>query len=82
MKSELPNPKGKLVCITLYAEKTQLSLFGTTQAYPIMAQLVQLPQEIHNGKGLGATQVFGWIPIISLPFVSILPLKYLQKIIG
>lgn len=81
MKSALPNPEGKLLGITLYADKTNLSSFGTTQAYPIMAQLVQLPQDVRNGKGLGATQVVGWIPIVSLPFISILSL-YLQKTVG
>ena len=40
MKSELPNPEGKLLSITLYCNKTQLFSFGTTQVYPIMAQLI------------------------------------------
>lgn len=64
-KSKLPNPDGKPLCITLFADKTQLSSFGSEKGYPIMAQLCQLPHEIRNGCGLGATQVVGWLPIVS-----------------
>jgi hypothetical protein len=27
-----------------------------------MAQCANLPREIRNGKGLGATQIVGWLP--------------------
>jgi hypothetical protein len=57
---------GKPLCITLYADKTCLSSFGTAQGYPIMAQIGNLPQHIRNGKGLGSTQVVGWLPIVGL----------------
>jgi hypothetical protein len=69
IKSDLPNPEGKPLCITLYANKTRLSSFRTTQAYPIMAQLAQLPQDFCNRKGLGTTQVVGWLPIVCQLFV-------------
>ena len=62
-KSKLP-PGAKPLCITLYADKTRLSSFGTTQGYPIMAQCANLPRDVRNGKGLGATQVVGWLPIV------------------
>ena len=62
-QSKLPDD-GKPLCITLYADKTQLSSFGTAQGYPIMAQIHNLPHHIWNGKGLGATQVVGWLPIV------------------
>ncbi|KAF9470013.1 hypothetical protein BDZ94DRAFT_1329905 [Collybia nuda] len=62
-KSKLP-PEAKPFCITLYADKTRLSSFGTVQGYPIMAQCTNLPREIRNGKGLGATQIVGWLPIV------------------
>jgi hypothetical protein len=58
---------GKPLCITLYADKTRLSSFGTAQGYPIMAQLNNLPQNVRNGKGLGSTQVVGWLPIVDIP---------------
>ena len=61
---------GKPFGITLYADKTRLSSFGTAQGYPIMAQLVNLPQDIRNGRGLGSTQVVGWLPIVSDQLVS------------
>lgn len=64
VQSELPKD-GKPLCITLYADKTRLSSFGTAQGYPIMAQINNLPQDIRNGKGLGSTQVVGWLPIVS-----------------
>lgn len=68
MQSKLP-PEAKPFCITLYADKTRLSSFGTVQGYPIMAQCTNLPREIRNGKGLGATQIVGWLPIVWLfPF--------------
>jgi hypothetical protein len=63
VKSELP-PDAKPLCITLYADKTRLSSFGTAQGYPIMAQCANLPRVIRNGKGLGATQIVGWLPLV------------------
>lgn len=65
-QSDLPED-GKPLCITLYADKTRLSSFGTAQGYPIMAQISNLPPDIRNGKGLGSTQVVGWLPIVSIP---------------
>jgi len=63
-KSQLPDD-GKPLCITLYADKTQLSSFGTAKGYPIMAQIHNLLHDVWNGKGLGATWVVGWLPIVS-----------------
>ena len=37
---------GKLLCITLYADKTCLSLFGTAQGYLIMGKINNLPHNI------------------------------------
>jgi hypothetical protein len=71
-QSELPED-GKPLCITLYADKTSLSSFGTAQGYPIMAQINNLPQHIHNGKGLGSTQIVGWLPIVNIALVPCLP---------
>jgi hypothetical protein len=59
---------GKLLCITLYADKTCLSSFGTAQGYLIMAQINNLPHNIWNGTGLGLTQVIGWLPIVSVAY--------------
>ena len=65
-QSKLPKD-GKPLCIMLYADKTRLSSFGTAQGYPIMAQINNLPQNVQNGKGLGSTQVVGWLPIVVIP---------------
>ncbi|KAG6908211.1 hypothetical protein DXG01_005683 [Tephrocybe rancida] len=64
VQSALP-AGGKPVCITLYADKTKLSSFGTATGYPIIAQIHNLPDYILNGKGLGAAQVVGWLPVIA-----------------
>jgi len=64
VQSSLP-ADGKPLAITLYADKTQLSSFGTAQGYPIMAQINNLPSAVRNGTGLGATQVVGWLPIVA-----------------
>ena len=50
--------------ITLYADKTRLSSFGTTQGYPVYARCANLPHEIRNGMGLGGGVIVGWLPIV------------------
>jgi hypothetical protein len=34
-----------------------------------MAQCVNLPREIRNGKGLGATQVVGRLPLVRMLYI-------------
>ncbi|KAF8064141.1 hypothetical protein FPV67DRAFT_1419844, partial [Lyophyllum atratum] len=55
---------GHPIGITLYADKTTLSSFGRKQGYPIMANIINFPEEIRNGHGLGSTQVVGWLPTV------------------
>jgi len=43
-----------------------------------MAQCANLPREIRNGKGLGATQVVGWLPLVC--FIYFFLYDYLQFI--
>ncbi|KAJ3519256.1 hypothetical protein NMY22_g13291 [Coprinellus aureogranulatus] len=58
-------PKGShVICIILYADKTQLSSFGTAKAYPVYAKIGNLPSEIRNGKGIGGGCIVGWLPIV------------------
>ncbi|KAG6914712.1 hypothetical protein DXG01_015761 [Tephrocybe rancida] len=59
------SPPGVPIAITLYADKTRLSSFGSVQGYPIMANITNFPDTIQNGHGLGATQVIGWLPIVA-----------------
>jgi hypothetical protein len=49
----------------LYADKTQLSSFGTEKGYPVIARIANLPVDIHNGEGIGGGQIVGWLPIVS-----------------
>ncbi|KAG6905321.1 hypothetical protein DXG01_003456 [Tephrocybe rancida] len=62
VQDDLPS-NGRPLLITIYADKTKLSSFGTAKGHPIMARIDNLPSEILNGKGLGATQVVGWLPV-------------------
>ena len=38
-----------------------------------MAQCANLPREIRNGKGLGATQVVGWLPLVRFIYLPYSP---------
>ena len=64
-KSSLPED-AKMVCLEIYADKTQLSSFGTEKGYPVMARIVNLPTKIRHGEGIGGGRVVGWLPIVSI----------------
>ncbi len=49
----------------LFADKTKLSSFGSQKGYPIILRLPQLDIATRHGKGLGAGQVVGLLPIVS-----------------
>ncbi|KJA12782.1 hypothetical protein HYPSUDRAFT_50110, partial [Hypholoma sublateritium FD-334 SS-4] len=58
-------PDGALpLCIILYADKTQLSSFGTAKGYPVLARCANLPVGLRNGKGLAGGRLVGWLPIV------------------
>ena len=63
LKSKLP-PEGKPLLISVYADKSKLSSFGTQKGYPVIARCANLPVEIRNGNGLGGGRVVGWLPIV------------------
>ncbi|KAG1886896.1 uncharacterized protein F5891DRAFT_1200395 [Suillus fuscotomentosus] len=63
VQSQLPEGTKPLAFI-LYADKTKLSLFGTTRGYPVVARLANLPTNIRNGQGMGGGYVVGWLPIV------------------
>jgi Plavaka transposase len=67
VQSQLP-AGGKPFCFILYADKTNLSSFGTKKGYPVMARCGNLPVGIRNGKGIGGGRVVGWLPIVG--FIS------------
>ena len=62
-KSKLP-PGAKPLLLSLYADKSKLSSFGTKKGYPVIARCANLPVEIRNGKGLGGGRVVGWLPVV------------------
>ncbi|KAK0474683.1 hypothetical protein EDD18DRAFT_1116421 [Armillaria luteobubalina] len=63
VQSTLP-VNGKPICYIIYADKTQLSSFGTVQGYPVIVRLGNLPAHICNGQGVGGGQVIRWLPIV------------------
>ncbi|KAF9491818.1 hypothetical protein BDN71DRAFT_1578516 [Pleurotus eryngii] len=50
--------------VTLYADKSKLSSFGTAKAYPVVARCANLCTTIQNGRGIGGGTVVGWLPVI------------------
>ncbi|KAH9168214.1 hypothetical protein EDB89DRAFT_2115405 [Lactarius sanguifluus] len=62
-QSQIPQGGNPLAFI-LYADKTKLSSFGTTQGYPVVARCANLPTTIRNGNGFGSGRVVGWLPIV------------------
>lgn len=63
-----------MVCLELYADKTQLSSFGTEKGYPVMARIANLPVKIRNGEGLGGGRIVGWLPVVRYKFSHYQPL--------
>jgi len=63
MKSSLPED-AKMVCLEIYADKTQLSSFGKAKGYPVMARILNLPVEVRNSDGVGGARVVGWLPVV------------------
>ena len=53
-----------MLCLELYADKTQLSSFRTEKGYPVMARIANLPVKIRNGEGPGGGRVVGWLPVV------------------
>ncbi|KAH8980970.1 hypothetical protein EDB86DRAFT_2813253 [Lactarius hatsudake] len=63
VQSQIPQG-GNPLALILYADKTKLSSFGTTQGYPVVARCANLPTTIQNGNGFGSGRVVGWLPIV------------------
>ena len=63
LKSKLPED-AKTLCILLYADKTQLSSFGTAKVHPVIARCANLPIELRNGEEIDGGRVVGWLPIV------------------
>ncbi|KAG1758596.1 hypothetical protein EDD22DRAFT_981351 [Suillus occidentalis] len=63
LQSQLPEG-AKLLTFILYTNKTKLSTSSTAKAYPVVAQLANLPTDIHNGEGIGGGYVVGWLLVV------------------
>ncbi|KAK0187157.1 hypothetical protein F5146DRAFT_1004106 [Armillaria mellea] len=63
VQSALP-VNGKPICYIIYADKIQLSSFGTVQGYPVIVRLGNLPAHIRDGQGVGGRRVIRWLPIV------------------
>jgi hypothetical protein len=55
---------GKPLCLLLYADKSQLSSFGTAKAHPVLVRCANLPVEIRNGEDVDGGRLVGWLPIV------------------
>ncbi|EMD40065.1 hypothetical protein CERSUDRAFT_46326 [Gelatoporia subvermispora B] len=65
LQSELPKGASP-VGIIFYADKTNLTSFGTQKGYPIVVRCANLPVHIRNGHGVGGGRVVGWLPIVGI----------------
>ncbi|CAA7262545.1 unnamed protein product [Cyclocybe aegerita] len=63
IQSQLPDGASP-ICIIIYADKTQLSSFGTAKGYPVLARCANLPTDVCNGEGKAGGRLVGWLPII------------------
>uniref|UniRef100_A0A8H8CJT9 Uncharacterized protein n=1 Tax=Psilocybe cubensis TaxID=181762 RepID=A0A8H8CJT9_PSICU len=52
-----------LLCIEFWADKANLSSFGTVKGYPVLVRCANLPVDIQNGSGVGGGRLIGWLPI-------------------
>ncbi|KAI5990287.1 hypothetical protein F5J12DRAFT_786513 [Pisolithus orientalis] len=61
----LPNIKNTMPFgLILYADKSNLSSFGTAKSYPVIVCCVNLPVEIQNSNVIGRGTVVSWLPIV------------------
>uniref|UniRef100_A0A8H7Y623 Uncharacterized protein n=1 Tax=Psilocybe cubensis TaxID=181762 RepID=A0A8H7Y623_PSICU len=61
-RPDIPND-ASLMFINPWADKSQLSSFGTVKGYPVMVRCANLPVNIRNGTGVGGGRLIGWLPI-------------------
>ncbi|KIN96114.1 hypothetical protein M404DRAFT_33597 [Pisolithus tinctorius Marx 270] len=65
IQSSLPDIKNAVpFCLILYADKSNLSSFGTAKSYPIVVCCANLLVEIWNSNVIGRGTVVGWLPIV------------------
>lgn len=78
-QSELP-PGASPLFIVLYADKTELSSFGTKKAYPVFAKIANLPKELRNSRGYAGARLVGWLPVVSSYYLTIDILAHYQML--
>ncbi|KIO04410.1 hypothetical protein M404DRAFT_143459 [Pisolithus tinctorius Marx 270] len=63
--SSLPDIKNAVPFgLILYADKSNLSSFGTAKSYPVVVCCANLLVEIRNSNVVGGGTVVGWLPIV------------------
>ena len=69
-----------MVCLELYANKTQLLPFGTGEGYPVMARITSLPVGIRNSNSLGGAWVVGWLLVVHSKYMFLLSLDLILSV--
>ncbi|KAI6156008.1 hypothetical protein BKA82DRAFT_3967167 [Pisolithus tinctorius] len=65
IQSSLPDIKNAVPFgLILYADKSNLSSFGTAKSYPVVVCCANLLVEIQNSNVVGGGTVVGWLPIV------------------
>ncbi|KIN97214.1 hypothetical protein M404DRAFT_32556 [Pisolithus tinctorius Marx 270] len=65
IQSSLPDIKNAMLFgLILYADKSNLSSFGTAKSYPVVVCCANLLVEIRNSNVIGGGTVVGWLPIV------------------
>ncbi|KIN94042.1 hypothetical protein M404DRAFT_35449 [Pisolithus tinctorius Marx 270] len=65
IQSSLPDIKNTVPFgLILYADKSNLSSFGTAKSYPVVVHCANLPVEIRNSNVVGGGTVVSWLPIV------------------
>ncbi|KAI6140728.1 hypothetical protein BKA82DRAFT_4331818 [Pisolithus tinctorius] len=66
IQSSLPDIKNAMLFgLILYADKSNLSSFGTAKSYPVVVCCANLLVEIRNSNVIGGGTVVGWLPIVN-----------------
>lgn len=64
MQSEIPEG-GIPLGIYLYADKNNLSSFGSQKGYPVVMRITNLEAHVRHGRGLGGGYIVGFLPYVS-----------------
>ncbi|KAF8900821.1 hypothetical protein CPB84DRAFT_1815310 [Gymnopilus junonius] len=80
LQTKLPDGASP-VFLLIYADKSQLSSFGTAKGYPVFARCANLPSDIRNGNGFAGGWLVGWLPVGYVNFKRIVWHRSLYEIL-